>query len=199
MRSVIVLWLLEMVFAAGVQAEIIHTNVPFEVPLMGASRLLDINNDGLADFVFRSQPPLSTLDVPPSGSSWPFYFDATGTNEFLLTDYTLALLPGALISSNAPVGAKWSAAGANALITAHWIRKNGETVSEGWNGSLGELKEGYLGVRFYAADGLHYGWILVQLPKSSAGNLPLPVSPIIVDWAFETKTNVPIQIDRAKK
>lgn len=179
------------------QAEIIYTNGPsFEIPLMGGSRSVDINHDGAADFVFRSVAPLSTFNVPSSGSSWPFHFDAAGTNQFLMSDYALVQSSGVLISSNAPSGPKWSAPGASAPLTAHWLRKIGETASEGWNGSLGELKDGYLGVRFHAADGLHYGWIRVRLPKTAnnTNQITLPLSPIVVDWAYETRANVPIQV-----
>jgi hypothetical protein len=184
------------------QAEIIYTNGPsFEIPLMGSSRSLDINNDGTPDFVFRSEAPLSTFNVPSSGSSWPFHLDAAGTNQFLLSAYALVQASGTLISSNAPTGAKWSDAGASAPLTVHWMRKNGETASDGWNGSLGELKDGYLGVRFYAADGLHYGWIRVRLPKpaSNTNGVSLPLSPFVADWAYETKTDSPIQTGGVKE
>jgi len=193
-------WLILIALVLHAGAEVVHTNSPsFEIPFMGGTRSLDLNNDGVADFVFRSEAPLATFNVPSSGSSWPFHFDAAGTNQFLLTDYALVQPSGVLISSNAPAGAKWSTPGASAPLTTRWMRKNGDTANEGWNGSLGELKDGYLGVRFYASDGLHYGWIHVRLPKlaTEAGNPPL--SPAILDWAFEIKTLVPIQTGAVKK
>jgi hypothetical protein len=65
----------------------------------------------------------------------------------------------------------------------------------GWSGPLGELGVGYLGVRFQAADGLHYGWIRVRLPGSNlgAGGFPFELTPVAVDWAYETKPNKPIR------
>ncbi len=41
---------------------------------------------------------------------------------------------------------------------------------------------GYLGVRFYQPDGLHYGWIRALLS-----------SPMVVDWAYETRPDKPIR------
>lgn len=170
--------------------EVLRTNVSsFEIPMMGMSRSLDINNDGVVDFIVRSESPLATFNVPSSGSASGFRFDAAGTNQFLVSDYAFVQPAKSLISSNSPTGANWSHPGASALLTSRWIRKNGDTTSTGWNGSLGDLKEGFLGVRFYATDGLHYGWVFVRLPKS--GDDPwAPMSPIIVSWAFETVANI---------
>ncbi len=98
--------------ATAAHAEIIFTNGPsFEIPLMGGSRSVDINNDGTPDFIFRSEAPLSTFNVPSSGSSWPSHFDAAGTNQFLVSDYALVQSSKVLISSNAPSGAKLEWAG----------------------------------------------------------------------------------------
>ena len=57
-----------------------------------------------------------------------------------------------------------------------------------WGGPLSSGQEGYLGVRFYARDGLHYGWIHASL----AGDNSSAVYPTITDWAYETRPNTPI-------
>lgn len=52
--------------------------------------------------------------------------------------------------------------------------------TSGFYGEIGEQGEGYIGVRFAASDGNHYGWVFVQ--GSS-----------IVDWAYEVRPNQPIR------
>ena len=136
MKASIIQYLICVVLALQAQAAVIYTDGPsFEIPLMGNSRSLDINNDGVADFVFRSDLPITTMDVPPSGSSWPFHLVAVGTNHFLVKDYALVQRHNVLISSKAPAEAEWSAPGASAPLTAHWTHLQGNTVTEGWNGS----------------------------------------------------------------
>lgn len=47
--------------------------------------------------------------------------------------------------------------------------------------------------RFAAADGPHYGWIQVRLPQPSTNGLPSEVTPVVTDWAYETRVGVPIR------
>lgn len=183
-----------LAFAGSTQAEIIYVSGPsFPIPAMSGSQSVDINNDGAPDFIFRSEGALATFDVPSSGSSASFYFDATGTNQFLVSDYAFAQSFGSLISSNAPAASVWSKPGATAALAVHWQRRNRQGESEGWNGSLGKLGVGYLGVRFHTTDGLQYGWIRVRLPNPASDPIALALSPNVVDWAYETKANVPIR------
>jgi hypothetical protein len=88
---------------------------------------------------------------------------------------------------------------------------DGQLVHSGWSGGVAEVGVGYIGVRFNAADGLHYGWIRVRLPRGGllfqplaenssptpASDQPVPVPlelmPVVVDCAYETHTNTPIR------
>jgi hypothetical protein len=60
-------------------------------------------------------------------------------------------------------------------------------ITNAWAGPLIRTGIGYLGVRFYAPDGLHYGWIRVRQMSSTIG------APIIVDRAYETRIDTPIR------
>lgn len=53
---------------------------------------------------------------------------------------------------------------------------------------MGETGVGYLGVRFQSANGLHYGWVRVRLPRPD-----LYETPSVVDWAYETRPNTPLR------
>jgi hypothetical protein len=56
-----------------------------------------------------------------------------------------------------------------------------------WDGPVHRTGVGYLGVRFFAADGLHYGWIRVRQMSTSLG------APLVVDWAYESLPDTPIR------
>src|SRR5262249_50742514 len=67
------------------------------------------------------------------------------------------------------------------------------TTKPYWLGGLGFSGLGYLGVRFHAADGLHYGLVRVRLPAVYPNQTLLEFSPAVMEWAYETRPNVPIQ------
>jgi len=148
---------------------------------------VDFDCDGAPDFIFPAGWMICTMDVPTSACDWPFYIEAAGTNQFLASGYYASVQPfGTWIGGNPTPGAVWSAPGYGALLTDEWYSLsgqviNGQLVHWGWGGPLGSLGVGCLGVRFYAADGLHYGWIRVHIGL-----------PMVVDWAYETSPNTPI-------
>ncbi len=154
--------------------------------------MLDINIDGIADFSFASSLPICTQDIPTSGCIWGYYVGVGATSELLGDGYASVLPYGTLIGSNAPPDAGWLGFGyGSPLATFHSSPRTGASR---WSGPLGIQGIGYLGVRFLAADGLHYGWIRVRMAR--ADYLPdwsnLEFSPIVMEWAYETRLNTPI-------
>lgn len=187
--------------AAHGQSTIAYFNgQPFPVPVMYGSKGVDFDGDGKPEFVFWSYGSICTADVPTSGCSWPFYVGAAGTNSLLAGDYALVQSAGALIGNHAPVGATWRTTQPYGItLAASWWSLygniiDGQTVYSGWDGSLGKLTNAYLGVRFQAQDGLHYGWIRVRLPNSATGpeGFPIEFTPVVVEWAFETRPDCAI-------
>lgn len=157
---------------------------------------VDLDSDGVADFAFPVSPTLSTMDYPSSFSSTPFYAGAAGTNELLVSGYYSSVQSfGTWVGGEPPPGADWSTPGSVALLTDQWWSLygrdiGGQLVYFGWSGPLAVSGTGYQGVRFYQADGLHYGWIRVVLGL------------IVVDWAYETCPDKPIRagdIDSARE
>lgn len=183
------------------QSTIAYFNGPsFPVPAMSGSKGVDFDGDGKPEFVFWSSGTICTADVPTSGCSWPFYVGAAGTNSLLAGDYALVQPAGTLIGGNPPVGATWRPTQPYGItLVASWWSLHGriindQTVHSGWDGSLGALTNGYLGVRFSLQDSLHYGWIRVRLPSSETGieGFPIEFAPMVVEWAFETRPNTSI-------
>ena len=139
----------------------------FPIPPDYAARSIDLNRDGAPDFSFWSSGPICPADDPTSFCSWPYSVGTLSINGMLVVAH-IGLLQsfGAEIGSNAPLGAAWSrpffGVDTRAVLTAEWWSRdgqviNGQLVYNGWSGSLGDLGIAYLGVRFYPADGPHYG------------------------------------------
>ena len=99
---------------------------------------------------------------------------------------------GNLIGSATSSNVVWGNPGQGGLL-ASFISSPRYGTSE-WTPPLGTLTNGYLGVRFYAADGLHYGWIQAGLPIQNMGTIGfvLVSSPVILDWAYETRVDAAI-------
>lgn len=187
--------------AAHGQSTIAYFNGPsFPVPAMYGSKGVDFDGDGTPEFVFWSHGSICTADVPTSACYWPFNVGSAVTNSLLAGDYALVQSAGALIGSHAPEGATWRTTQPYGItLVASWWSLHGriineQTVHSGWDGSLGALTNGYLGVRFSLQDSLHYGWIRVRLPSSETGieGFPIEFAPVVVEWAFETRPNTSI-------
>jgi hypothetical protein len=162
---------------------------------------IDFDKDGVADFSLFGGVAMTT----GFSITEPYYIAALNTNNVLCRGYNVVVMPwGTLIGSAPPGSAGWSNNIDGAILTEF-----GETFDSGgvgifpillgsnsvastagpaWGGPLSSGQEGYLGVRFYAGDGLHYGWIHASL----AGDSTLGPSPTITDWAYETRPNTPI-------
>jgi hypothetical protein len=167
--------------ARAVQAQgVIYVPGPaFGVPVNLDPHSLDMNQDGKADVTFSGEW-LVTLDFPSSESA--IVCNVGGANGAQLLEaggYAQILAAGDEIGNST----LWSADGA--LLTSMTTIKG---VSSGWTGPLGASGQGYLGIEFGAADGVHYGWLQVAL----VGNEGLPSFPQVLDWAYENGPNTPI-------
>jgi hypothetical protein len=190
--------LLCAVLTASARDSIVYFDGPsFSIPAEGRQIGLDVNADGTQDFIFLSPGTLTTDGLLDPDFSTPYYFGPTGTNQILTDSYGNVTIQsfGVLLGTNPPSGQTWTTPPYfPALLTAYTATVNGTNVNSYWYGPLGMLGEGYLGVKFQAADGTHFGWIRVRLPDTAPGpeGLPLEFAPVAVDWAYETRTNAPI-------
>lgn len=148
---------------------------------------LDINADGIMDFTFSSGAPICTASIPPI-CVFPYYI-AGGTNEILGSDYAAVMPLGALIGNNVE-GETWTTGTELTTYYTGWEFHFG-TPDPYWLGGLG-FGMGYLGVRFHADDGLHYGWVRVRLPANFPNQTLLEFSPVVMEWAFESRPNTSI-------
>lgn len=167
-------WLVFVPQFAGAQSTIVYTPGPaFAIPWpFGPSASLDLNQDGVIDFTFSMGPTICTMDVPTSFCSEPCYVGIPATNSTLNQDlFAAGIPPGEWIGNAGPSNTVWSAGGSTYLFISWYSPRDG---TSGVRGPIGEQGEGYLGVRFSASDGEHYGWVFVR--GSS-----------VVDWAYEIR------------
>jgi len=158
---------------------------PFAAFEENGGATIDFNEDGVPDFTFASGVGLCTADIPVSACTLPYYAGTGGTNE-ILRQFSQAtfLRLGEVIGSTPPTNSGWITGDQSAMVATYIFSQRYGT--SGWGGSLHPAGIGYLGIRFHTAEGWHYGWVRVRETSSTLG------VPIVVDWAFETRTDTPI-------
>jgi len=169
--------------AVSAQNTIVYVNGPsFPLPTLyeGNGASLDLNDDGIPDFSCVLGYFVCTADIPTSACSAQFYFTAESTNSLLHQQGRATILRwGDPVANMTPTNAAWSNPDPNTWLASYFFSPRNGT--QGYGGPLAGAGVGYLGVRFIAADGLHYGWVRVRMPTGS------DPSPVIVDWAYETR------------
>ncbi len=161
------------------QSTIAYTDGPaFQIPSEFIPATIDLDRDRSPDFSLISTFPICTADVPSSFCSWSFYITALSTNALLIqTNYAAGLSAGDWVGPDTSSNDVWWGGGTVPLLTWWWSPRDG---TSGSRGPLAALGEGYLGVRFSGAGGMHYGWVHVR-------------ETIVMDWAYETRLGVPIR------
>lgn len=121
---------------------------------------LDIDNDGVGDFIFRSGSDGFAI-FPQAGSA----VLAVESGPSDLNTFALPLMAGRQISSLAPVMAFWDTDGVNGSVL----------TSARDAGAIGLFtgQIAYLGVQFTRADQIHHGWLHMDVSYVglNAGNL----------------------------
>ena len=155
-------------------------------PFESGGAPLDLNHDGVTDFSFASDVAVCTADFPPSACTLPYYGTAEASNEILhrLSQATM-LAFGDQIGDPAAGSSTWSSSSNGLTVADQFFSPRLGTNL--WAGPLYPTGIGYLGVRFHAADGLHYGWIRVRQISASLG------APLVVDWAYESRPDTSIR------
>lgn len=151
---------------------------------------LDFDRDGTNDFTI---PPIFYICQFPTVTVCGISY-AIGTldqSRILCNGWQAAILSaGTSIGETAAISPSWHSA------EDVRVAGLGYNSQDGYTGFGGPLMEnggsGYIGVRFRAADGIHYGWIYATIPQTNiiAGAEPPP--PQYLNWAYETRPNTPI-------
>ena len=146
-----------------------------------AELLMDLNGDGVNDFRFVGENPLAGgLYLEPQNRNGVLGYPA---DRFSSAYLVRRLLAGNDISSTTSPGLLYVGFNPQPLssITGPSLLYN---LTHGGDGG-GEFAransmqtEGYVGVQFFAADGLHYGWIRVRGGNYNDGR--------ILDYAYNT-------------
>lgn len=167
-------------FLQSAQARVVYT--PTDVLLKaGDSYNLDLNADGLADFVLRN-----TYRSSSSYRFWSLTAQA-GDNGVIGTDhhrgfpaYDSALPKGTKIG---PKRIFYSRLG---RLASYYSGEGGP----GWGGKWIDVKRQYLGLKLIVNGNVHYGWARMNVRVSMEP--PISITGRLTGYAYETMADKPI-------
>jgi hypothetical protein len=170
-----------LAFTQPAWAEIVYTNVNTPVILNGGPLMLDLNNDGIADFKLTNFSYLTE----GIGTFFLAIAPAQSGNGVLPITSNQKIVAAAL-SSGHDIGAKNSFLKNNAQL--YMARNKFNTARGSYYGQWLSVEYAYLGLKFVINGQPHYGWAQVKF-GSTGGFLSASLS----GYAYETIANHPIK------
>jgi hypothetical protein len=175
------------------EARIVYTPAHIKVGgHVGHSVPLDLNHDGQVDFKFGDFPMCTTRCENGFVGLW--VYPAATANQIWAT------FPHFFGASALPAGVVVGSKGKFVSWDAEWMAgfyynfyTNGTHVQS--IGPWRDVKDRYLGLKFVAKDGSHYGWarLNVRCEKSALGTRKeLRTLGVLTGYAYETIPNKPI-------
>lgn len=162
--------------AVPAQARIIYTSANKKIG-PNAGLVLDLNHDGIADFVFSdfysSTSSTLNLSVAPAVPSNEIF--STGAN--VLSVFASALPAGAKIGTNSRFKKRLFEGMAN-----------GEDIQGVCQGPWIHANERYLGLKFIITGEVHFGWARLDVRC----DYPHAIHGVLTGYAYETVANKPI-------
>jgi hypothetical protein len=151
----------------------------------------DVNHDGIADFVFNSQFAIAVayFSIQPAASR-------TGNRiwGYKTTDYgnrfASALRAGVKVDASKKLGG-----GSNLMTLCSFGTGTGSTQCFG---QWGDVRNRYLGLKFYDVEGkAHFGWARLNTGLNAKGSSSKPFA-TLTGYAYETIPNKPIITGKTK-
>lgn len=169
-----------VVIAQGCQSDPSLPSGGEQLSVPGHELRLDLDADGIPDFLFSYQGT-QKADIPPSAVSWILNVDGFDDHQVQYNNAigTIPMLDGATISD----ASGWSVFD-TPLATRAWERGIG--WSRAWVGVWIGVGPRSLGLRLKKSDGWHYGWVKLAV-DARTGNLS------ILDSAWQRQPDRPIR------
>jgi hypothetical protein len=166
------------------EAQVVFTNTWVPISPTTTTTNIDLNNDGVVDFVL-SQSRTCTTGTNAGGCRFVMNILPQASQNAVLgaKTYASALASGVSVGSNGPfqAGKRFMAKGADEATSSGGTRYS----------SLGQWKQAtnlFVGVKFTIAGETHYGWIRVDLDATDAGFYGA-----ISGYAYQSTANEPIK------
>ena len=198
-----------------------YTPADVKIPINGGPVPLDLNHDGITDFVLSNifrlptsygYPSFATLLVGTGAGNtrnrfWGRGYMAKASNRFSSSRFVAALRPGFSVGANKSYFKK-SPKGLMARLVVDYLpalrRGTGASCSPHTGGcyssTMGQwmyTKNRYLGLQFTINGHIHYGWARVAVTRGT-GRQKFSILATLTGYAYETIPNKPIITGKTK-
>ena len=172
------------------EAKIVYTPAEVGIPVNGGPVPLDLNHDGITDFVFSNR----YINTEFSGWYGALYVGAAGNsrNQFwgrgLMSSrggrrFASALYPGFLVGANNSYFQK----SPRAIMALSFVFSRAFTTGGQWL----YTQHRYLGLQFTISGQIHYGWARVAVTRAPSTR-GIQIVATLTGYAYETIPNKPI-------
>lgn len=161
------------VLAAGnlANAQVIYTDIPDTTLLTGDTYPLDLNNDGITDYVMGVTPNLNST----FNSVEIYVSSATNTNAVAASLGPASYYYPFLIESGALINQADTWLPAFPFASLLFIYTTG-VIQGNWQGGIAD---GFMGLRFKISGQTHYGWVRLDVASDAK-------SAVIKDYAYNS-------------
>ena len=173
-----------------VDAQVVHTDLNPDIVLtFYESYQIDFNHDASTDVTIHHEGVITSSYGPP-GKKYGYFsltIDKPVSNSFAgsFNSGNSIGYPGMLNSAfSLGSGNAWEANSGSIIAMLYYNATSSSSIYGNWQQNTSEK---FLGMKFHAADGIHYGWV-----RLSIGNIMNDFQVTIHDYAYESAINTSI-------
>jgi hypothetical protein len=160
------------------EAKVVFTNTWIPIAPTTAITNIDLNNDGVVDFVISNHVTNPCTDHVCSHGTMKVLPQGSGNAVWGTNSYASALVSGVSVGSKGKFQPGHEVMGTE----LHLVSTEGSGYSS--RGPWRQATDRYLGVKFMIQGEVHYGWVRVDVAESDAG-----IYAAVSGYAYETLPN----------
>jgi hypothetical protein len=195
--------------AKSAEARIVYTPADVPITVNGGPVFLDLNHDGIADFIFSNLfhapssdgfPSSGALLVSASGNMRNQVWGRGRASSHGRTRFVSALHSGFSVKANKSHLQKSPTALMAGLVVDYAPEARQATSCSNWGPGCVSSTEGqwmytkhrYVGLQFTIKGEIHYGWVRVEVSRTPKSRHINSISATLTGYAYETVPNKPI-------
>jgi len=198
-----------MAIAKSAEAKIVYTPADVPIPVNGGPVLVDLNHDGVTDFIFSNLfhapssdgfPSFGTLLVSASGNMRNQVWGRGRASSHGRARFVSALHAGFSVGANKSHFQKSPTALMARLIVEYRPLARQASTCSNWSAGCSSSTQGqwmytkhrYLGLKFTIKGEIHYGWARVEVKRTAVHMYSNSITAKLTGYAYETVPNKPI-------
>jgi hypothetical protein len=204
-----------MAIAKSAEAKIVYTPADVPIPVNGGPVFVDLNHDGVTDFIFSNLfhtpssdgfPSFGSLILSESGNMRNQVWGRGFGSSHGRARFVSALHAGFSVGANKSRFQKSPTALMARLVVDYHPEARQATTCSNWSAGCSSSTQGqwmytkhrYVGLKFTIKGEIHYGWARVEVKRTAVGMGSNSITATLTGYAYETIPNKPIIAGKTK-